>query len=601
MARREDCGNIYNIFTEFMDRCLVNDDSLLWPGERIWTLENLEAIKRDFVDSPDTGQGDYWTKLATQFENLDDSCWRVLAEAHLLYSLPSNRIKPQNKYKLISTACSERGIELRPFDDPYWGFLHEGFRKTGSGYHRKYSQLWLLFLFALHVKKQTDRESFLKDHRKVEQCLDGILEEIPNRKDRAWDMRHLVLHMAYPDVYEAIMSTRDKDKIAGAFASKVPPELKNATYDTKILAIRKSFEEAEYKDQDFDFYLPNIKRLWSTPGGNGDDPDEDPLLGDMVRALRRRLQIILYGPPGTGKTYYALKLAREVIAQDNFYKSYEELDETEKTTCQAGNGGDGDGGYLGFCTFHPTFGYEEFIEGYRPRLTEGGIPGFVLQDGIFKRLCKKASSNPEKTYVLIIDEINRGNIPRIFGELITLVEKDKRRKVGGEGLSLTLAVSGETFWVPDNLLIVGTMNTADRSIALLDIALRRRFGFCELMPFYELLEGIQVEGIDLGKLLRELNKRVTQIAGRNLQVGHAYFLENEKPIAGGKELSYKFKDEILPLLQEYCYDDYEKLETILGRIVDAKEKTFDEKLFSEKGRQKLFALLQEMIGVHEPV
>ena len=147
----------------------------------------------------------------------------------------------------------------------------------------------------------------------------------------------------------------------------------------------------------------------------------------------------------------------------------------------------------------------------------------MLQDGIFKKLCKKAAADPSKTYVLIIDEINRGNIPRIFGELITLIEKDKRRKNSNDrGISVTLAASGDTFYVPDNLLIIGTMNTADRSIALLDIALHRRFGVYELMPLYELLDGTVVEGINLGAFLREITRRVFQEVGRNQQSGHSY-------------------------------------------------------------------------------
>jgi 5-methylcytosine-specific restriction endonuclease McrBC GTP-binding regulatory subunit McrB len=202
----------------------------------------------------------------------------------------------------------------------------------------------------------------------------------------------------------------------------------------------------------------------------------------------------------------------------NYEKSYNELGVRDKALKQAENTGEGEigtaaavdntGGYLSFCTFHPAFGYEEFIEGYRPKPGQDGTPGFVLQDGLFKKLCQRAAADPTKTYVLVIDEINRGNIPRIFGELITLIEKDKRRKIlSDRGISLTLAASGDIFYVPDNLLIIGTMNTADCSIALLDIALRWRFGFYELMPLYELLDSTVVEGINLGAFLRELNRR----------------------------------------------------------------------------------------------
>ena len=131
-------------------------------------------------------------------------------------------------------------------------------------------------------------------------------------------------------------------------------------------------------------------------------------------------------------------------------------------------------------TFHQSFAYEDFVEGIRPKLDDEGI-GYELRDGVFKRIVNAARENPERRYVLIIDEINRGNIPKIFGELITLIE-DSKRLGETDGMSVTLPYSNEEFGVPSNLYIIGTMNTADRSILLLDTALRRRFDFVEMMP-----------------------------------------------------------------------------------------------------------------------
>lgn len=615
MARRRNCEKVYNIFIIFLGNCLIDDRSLLWPDEQIWTPDNLEAIKKNFIENP-LVKGEYWEKIDRQFHDLSDSCWKALADAHLIYGLPSNFIKPEKKYELIKTVCDKRNLALADFDDPFWGFLHEGFTRTAMRYHFKYMQLWAIFLIAIRVKQEKDRADFLRDPQKVEASFDQVLESIPSRSDRAWDMRHAFLHMAFPERYESIISTSHKESIVQHYANRIPPEKKSTGLEQKLYLIRQSFEEDEYRDKDFGFYLQDIKRQWwddrhvsETESGEVDQIIEiDPLLEEMVSLLRRRRQIILYGPPGTGKTYYALKLAREIVALDNYEKSYDELDQrdrsllqTEKTNKSNGSAAaaaDSSAGYLSFCTFHPTFGYEEFIEGYRPKPGRDGTPHFVLQDGLFKKLCQRAAADPSKTYVLIIDEINRGNIPRIFGELITLIEKDKRRKNSGDsGISLTLAASGEIFYVPDNLLIIGTMNTADRSIALLDIALRRRFGFYELMPLYELLDGTVVEGINLGALLRELNRRVSLEVGRNQQIGHSYLMESGKPVKDATGLLNRLKDEILPLLQEYCYDDYHKLANILGHtLVDTEKKLFNMRLFQEKGRERFLELLREICG-----
>lgn len=296
--------------------------------------------------------------------------------------------------------------------------------------------------------------------------------------------------------------------------------------------------------------------------------------------LVRKGQVILYGPPGTGKTYWAERTARDLAASSAFGKPFAELDAAQQSRVTDH--------YVRLCTFHPGYGYEDFLEGYRPELSSGQM-AFVHRDGIFKQLCEAAQAEPNRNFYLIIDEINRGDIPRIFGELITLLERDKR------GKEVLLPLSGRPFTVPHNVYLIGTMNTADRSVALLDTALRRRFGFVELMPDYSLLADTVVEGIPLGPWLAALNRQIVEHVGRdarNLQIGHAYLMQNGKPITSFSHFVRVVREDLLPLLQEYCYEDYQTLEEILGPgLVDADRQTIQQELFASERQDDLIQAL----------
>ena len=240
-------------------------------------------------------------------------------------------------------------------------------------------------------------------------------------------------------------------------------------------------------------------------------------------------------------------------------------------------------------TFHPSYTYEDFIEGFRPADAGGAGGGLslALEDGVFKRVCRAAQANPGRPYLLLIDEINRGNVAKVMGELLTLIERDKR------GLTLTLPQSKETFSVPPNVFLLGTMNTADRSIKLLDAALRRRFAFIECMPDSELVHGAEVGDLALDDFLDGLNRRIAKSEGREKQVGHSYLLVNGQPVEEVEEFAARFREEILPLLQEYCYDDYAMLAKFIGsELVDADAGTLDaEKL--DDAEQLVAALARE--------
>lgn len=277
--------------------------------------------------------------------------------------------------------------------------------------------------------------------------------------------------------------------------------------------------------------------------------------------------MILCGPPGTGKTYhsviYAVAICDHKIIEDLKNTSYEEVLSRYNELKREGR--------ISFTTFHQSYGYEEFIEGIQPIITEENNQkdiGYRYKNGIFKQFCEKSKSD-SKPYVFIIDEINRGNISKIFGELITLIEETKRLGASEE-MKVSLPYTGDLFGVPNNVYLLGTMNTADRSIALMDTALRRRFQFIEMMPNSNVLNQIGVstitvngETLDVVKMLDIINERIEYLFDREHMIGHAFFTSlKENPTI--EQLASIFKKSIIPLLQEYFYEDYEKIQLVLG-------------------------------------
>lgn len=263
-----------------------------------------------------------------------------------------------------------------------------------------------------------------------------------------------------------------------------------------------------------------------------------------------------------------------------------------------------------FVTFHQSYGYEEFVEGLRPVLADDPIDGdsdkgqvaYRIKDGAFKELCRRAREAPDKRFAMVIDEINRGNISKIFGELITLIETDKRDPLNGSKppIEPSLAYSGVKFSVPANVDIIGTMNTADRSLALLDTALRRRFDFVSLLPdtratkspdephsapLAGLIVTTDAGEIDVRQMLERINDRIEALYDRDHCIGHAYFTSlrdvTDQAVRFTK-LAEIFQKQIIPLLEEYFFEDWRKIRLVLGD----NQKSEDAQFITESNSQE---------------
>lgn len=268
-------------------------------------------------------------------------------------------------------------------------------------------------------------------------------------------------------------------------------------------------------------------------------------------ALKRRADLALFDKDEAG-------LWRLLDTQDDLFKTLHEQLATLKQGAQPSETIE----RFSFVTFHQSYGYEDFIEGLRPVLnddSEDGQVRYEIRQGVFVELCERARHDPEHGYAMFIDEINRGNVSKILGELITLIELDKREGQPN-AIRVRLPYSGEWFSVPANLSIYGSMNSADRSLTPLDTALRRRFEFEEIMPDPSLLAGQVVEGVALDQLLTVINARIELLLGRDCLLGHAYFY----PVRSFADLQTVMQQQIVPQLQEYFFDDWRKIRWVLN-------------------------------------
>lgn len=315
-----------------------------------------------------------------------------------------------------------------------------------------------------------------------------------------------------------------------------------------------SYGYGQYYSAAVNSYMDYVRSLGATTSTPSNTSSQSLV---SAQAVKYPKNVILYGPPGTGKTYNTIRYAVSIIEGldiSAFSDSDTYLDKDGKSVnVKSSFDKYVEAKRISFTTFHQSLSYEDFIEGIKPEPTEQKDNVlYTVKPGILRIICEEASKHLDDKYVLVIDEINRGNVASIFGELITLIEEDKRN---GEPNSIpcTLPYSKTPFCVPGNLYIIGTMNTADRSVEALDAALRRRFDFIEMMP--------DPNKVTFRKEVFEtINRRLRILKDAEHQLGHSYFMG----ISSDEELCIAFRNKVIPLIQEYFFGDMDKIRLVIG-------------------------------------
>lgn len=567
----ENISDVYGSFKCFQERFLINKMSIfdLNNQDKILTQENVNFLLENFVNKADESENDFDTKISKQLEKADNTQKILFAHAVWLWSIFAYDMKQNSKVQNV-----QKWI-------PDWennGVIpKEGIGSTGQ-YHKTNKPFEIAYIIQF-LSKYLEKTL-------LNNCVEIIKEmgtdQTLGKSTKKVAMYNILLHLFAPDDYERIASYRQKEKVAGFFES-VFIDLDNddnLDIDEKLKRIRKKCESDENLklktieingSKKFDFYHNEIEPLWKT---------------ELVLESKN---MILHGAPGTGKTYSvenSIKNRLEYIQSQDINKQFM------------------------LVQFHPSYGYEEFIDGIKPATLAAETMKFKLVNGEFKQMCIDAfvelknahdEKRKAKNFYFIADEINRAELSRVFGELLLCLEEDKRlrfekgklvgTKVKTQNSKLwekehavvilneknELNSNGKFFYfgVPENLYFIGTMNDIDRSVDSFDMALRRRFFWKQFECDYDIVYQKYSKQDSVDKYLdicKKLNKHIVSEKGFNLsesyQLGHSYFLKPEK--LQKSLIDQIWESNIAPLLKEYLRAEYGENE-IKQHLKNAKE------------------------------
>lgn len=378
------------------------------------------------------------------------------------------------------------------------------------------------------------------------------------------NIKNALLYLVHPEEHTPILSIKHQAQIANHLLDTT---YQSSSFTLQLVSYFNKFDLSATSFNNYTYliklllYAPSIQNLWKY---TDEDIYYDEITHQQVAEPSNGYKIasntkfplnqILYGPPGTGKTFESIRRAIAIVEN----KSWTLVQQMDANTIQKRLDAYLSSGQVVFTTFHQAMSYEDFVEGIKPVVVDNQVQ-YQIQNGILKSLANSALQDPDQTFVLVIDELNRGNVANIFGELITLLEEDKRLQMLN-ALKVQLPYSKTLFALPPNLYLIATMNTTDRSIEQLDMALRRRFSFIEMLPDSILLSE-NMEGINLQLMHQNINERIGILLDDHHLIGHSYFMN----IGTLNELQELFKTQIIPLLLEYFYGDFGKIGLVLGK------------------------------------
>ncbi|MGD0089458.1 MAG: AAA family ATPase [Planctomycetota bacterium] len=516
---------IYELAEAWRESCLKGNGSLLWPGEQVWTVANLDRFKACFIDKPDESEDSFEQKFQKQLEGEAEPVTKLACEILLVYFLFTSSVHRVRKQKLIETVAAWKKLIIGA-PDAVFPKLLDGIGGTGQAYNtRRPFELAFIAKVAIRLLAQSpaDRKATLADHLQFRILLDEIQDE-----DRL-QSRHTLLHLLFPDQYERIASVGHKGRIAEAFGDVVGASALPDDTDDRLYAIRQKLQQL-LPDVNLDFYCAPLRSCWYEAA------ESDEL--SPLQALEIKKQIVFYGPPGTGKTHEAKALAELLVRRGvlqawkpgRYFTESRKVDELAISRVRR-------------VQFHPGYGYEDFVRGLQ--LADGGRT--VYRPGVLLRLIDDLAAEPEDQrrlpFVVILDEMNRADLSKVLGECFSLLEdRDGTVQLGGQDEAPRLVR------MPLNLFFIGTMNLIDQSLEQVDFALRRRFlwffrGFKredflavakyrwealrdqkqiarEWDRFAEEFEILADRAIQVNRLIE-----THPFLGRQYQIGHTYFCD----------------------------------------------------------------------------